>query len=135
MPPIIVDTNIIFSALLREQSKFMQVLLESDHDLYICELILMELFKHKEKITQLSQLSEQEIIKLYYALLKRLQVYKEDLIKPEHWRQAYNLCKSVDENDTPHVALTLELNGLLWSGDNKLKLGLQQQGFTQFFEY
>lgn len=69
MPPIIVDTNIIFSALLREQSKFMQVLLESDHDLYICELILMELFKHKEKITQLSQLSEQEIIKFRsYAL-------------------------------------------------------------------
>jgi len=41
MPPIIVDTNIIFSALLREQSKFMQVLLESDHGLYIGELILM----------------------------------------------------------------------------------------------
>jgi len=42
MPPIIVDTNIIFSALLQEQSKFMQLLLESDHDLYICELILIE---------------------------------------------------------------------------------------------
>jgi predicted nucleic acid-binding protein len=56
------------------------------------------------------------------------------LIKPDYWRQAYNLCKDVDENDTPHIALTLELDGLLWTGDNKLKLGLQRQGFTRFFD-
>lgn len=91
MQPIIVDTNIIFSALLREQSQFLQVLLGSEHDLYICELILMELFKHKEKIIRLSQVSENEIIKLYYVLLKRMHVYKEELIKAENWQQAYDL--------------------------------------------
>jgi predicted nucleic acid-binding protein len=67
MSVIIVDTNIIFSVLLREQSKVMRILLESEHDLYICELILMELFKHKEKIVKMSQLSEHDFIKLYYA--------------------------------------------------------------------
>ena len=29
----------------------------------------------------------------------------------------------------------LELNGLFWTDDNKLKEGLQLQGFTRFFEY
>ncbi|ASF44634.1 PIN domain-containing protein [Methylovulum psychrotolerans] len=135
MRPIIVDTNIIFSALLHEKSRFLQVLLESRHELFICELILMELFKHKEKIIRLSQLPEHELIKLYYVLLKRLHIYKEELIGVENWQQAYGLCKSVDENDTPHVALTLELAGLLWTGDNKLKTCLQRQGFTDFFEY
>jgi predicted nucleic acid-binding protein len=133
--PVVVDTNIIFSALLREQSQFLQLLLDGKHDFFVCELILMELFKHKEKIIRLSQLSENEVIKLYYLLLKRLHVYKEELITAENWRQAYRLCESVDGDDTPHVALTLELEGLLWTGDSKLKAGLQRQGFKRFFEY
>ncbi len=135
MRPVVVDTNIIFSALLREQSQFLQLLLDGKHDFFVCELILMELFKHKEKIIRLSQLSENEVIKLYYLLLKRLHVYKEELITAENWRQAYRLCESVDGDDTPHVALTLELEGLLWTGDSKLKAGLQRQGFKRFFEY
>lgn len=135
MHPVVVDTNIIFSALLREQSQFLQLLLDGKHDFFVCELILMELFKHKEKIIRLSQLSENEIIKLYYLLLKRLHVYKEELISAENWRQAYRLCEPVDEDDTPHVALTLELEGLLWTGDSKLKAGLQRQGFDHFFEH
>lgn len=133
MRPVVVDTNIIFSALLREQSQFLQLLLDGKHDFFVCELILMELFKHKEKIIRLSQLSENEVIKLYYLLLKRLHVYKEELITAENWRQAYRLCESVDGDDTPHVALTLELEGLLWTGDSKLKAGLQRQGFKCFF--
>jgi predicted nucleic acid-binding protein len=83
----------------------------------------------------LSQLSENEVIKLYYLLLKRLHVHKEELISTENWRQAYRLCEPVDEDDTPHVALTLELEGLLWTGDSKLKAGLQRQGFDHFFEH
>ncbi|WP_413176102.1 PIN domain-containing protein [Anabaena azotica] len=40
----------------------------------------------------------------------------------------------MDESDTPHVALTLELEGLLWTGDKKLKEGLIRKGFDKFFE-
>jgi predicted nucleic acid-binding protein len=47
--PVIVDTNIIFSTMLREQSQFLQLILDGKYDFFVCELILMELFKHKEK--------------------------------------------------------------------------------------
>lgn len=50
-------------------------------------------------------------------MLKRLHLYKEDLITLEYRRIAYELCQGVDVSDTPHVALTLQLNGLLWTGD------------------
>lgn len=133
-PPIIVDTNILFSALLRNQSKFADVILAIDYHFFVCELVLVELFKRKEKIVKLSQLTEEEIIHIYHIFLKRITLYKEDLMTRENLVNAYELCRDIDESDTPHVALTLELNGLLWTGDKKLKSGLKQKGFTQFFE-
>ncbi|MBI4315926.1 MAG: hypothetical protein HY679_08320 [Chloroflexi bacterium] len=60
--------------------------------------------------------------------------YWEDLIAPEHRKSAYALCRDVDEADTPHVALALELDALLWTGDKRLKGGLENKGFQRFFE-
>lgn len=132
--PVIVDTNILFSALLNSQSSFAETLLKSEHQFYVCEQILVEMFKHKEKIAKLSKLPESDLIRFYYILLKRLHLYKEDLISSENRKHAFELCRDVDETDTPHVALTLELDGLLWTGDKALKGGLQLKGFNQFFE-
>lgn len=132
--PIIVDTNVIFSTLLRDQSGFADTLLRTDHHFFACELVLVELFKHKERIVQASHLSEDEIVRFYYNLLRRISVYREDLIAPKNWQEAYILCRDVDESDTPHVALALELDGLLWTGDRALRDGLRRKGFDRFFE-
>lgn len=132
--PVIVDTNILFSALLSTQSSFAETLLKSEHQFFVCEQILVEMFKHKEKIARLSKLSESDLIRFYYILLKRLYLFKEDLLSLENRKKAFELCRDIDETDTPHVALTLELDGLLWTGDKALKEGLKLKGFTQFFK-
>lgn len=132
--PVIVDTNILFSALVSGQRGMGDVLLHSDRRLYVCEYVIVELFKHKDRLVEVSHLSEEDIWRWLYLLLKRLDLFKEDLISPANRTEAYRLCANIDENDTPHVALTLELNGLLWTGDKKLKHGLQLKGFDQFFE-
>ncbi len=131
--PIVVDTNILFSALLNSQSGFVEVLLKSGHQFYICEQVFVELFKRKEKIVRLSRLSEDDIARLYHTLIRRISLYKEDLISPEHRARASALCQDIDEADTPHVALTLELDGRLWTGDKKLRDGLKEKGFDLFF--
>ncbi len=56
------------------------------------------------------------------------------MILPENLVTAYQLCQDIDETDTPHIALTIELDGLLWTGDKKLKQGLERKGFVQLFE-
>ena len=132
--PVIVDTNIVFSALLRGESRFSEILLRTDHKPFVCEYVIIELFKHKDRLLKASRLSEQDILRVLYLLLKRLNLYKEDLISTENYSAALALCADIDENDTPHVALTLELDGLLWTGDKKLKNGLQRKGFNRFFE-
>ncbi len=132
--PVVVDTNIVFSALLNRSSAFADLLMTSDYHFYVCELVVVELFKQKDKLIRASRLSEDEIVRVLYTLLRHLHLYKEDLIAPENRKTAYALCRDIDEQDTPHVALTLELKGVLWSGDKKLKEGLRKKGFTQFFD-
>lgn len=131
--PIIVDTNILFSALLSSESNFTKLLSTSQHRFFVVEQVLVELFKYKEKIISFSKLSEDDVVRLLHVLLKRLNLYKEDLIAQENRQAAYMLCSDVDEADAPHVALTLELKGLLWTGDNTLKDALRLKGFDRFF--
>ncbi|WP_353736069.1 MULTISPECIES: PIN domain-containing protein [unclassified Okeania] len=50
---------------------------------------------------------------MYQILLKHINLYKEDLILAENLVTAYQLCQDIDETDTPHIALTIELDGLL----------------------
>ncbi len=133
--PIVIDTNILFSALLRSESRFTRVILDADYSFFVCESTIVELFKHKERIIQISKLSEMEVVRLFYTLLRRVTVYKEELIEPEIRKGAYNLCADIDETDTPHVALAIHLDALLWTGDKSLKRGLRQKGFDRFFDH
>jgi len=43
------------------------------------------------------------------------------------------LCRDIDINDAPFVALALELEAVLWTGDKTLKNGLKDKGFDRFF--
>lgn len=47
------------------------------------------------------------------------------------WTEAWRLCRDVDENDTAYVALTLELDAVLWTGDKELETGLRKKGFAK----
>lgn len=132
-PPIVVDTNILFSALLREPSRFVELLFQSEFDFYICEYVIIELFKHKDRLVKQSKLSEDDVLRLLYRVLKRLHIYPERLIAPEFISEAERLCESVDANDSVHIALTLALGGELWTGDRKLVDGLTRQGLDIFF--
>jgi len=55
MKPIIVDTNIIFSALINSHSRIASLLLDSKHTLLMPKFGFVELFKHKEKICKVSK--------------------------------------------------------------------------------
>ncbi len=131
--PVVIDTNILFSALLSKQPMFIRTILGSRQTFYICESVIVELFKHKEKLVFLSRLSEEKVIRLFYTILRHVTISKEALIDHTIRRKAYELCSGIDEADSPHVALTLQLDGLLWTGDKKLKNGLQKRGFESFF--
>ncbi len=131
---IIVDTNILFSVLLGKSRSFRDILFaEGTFEFYSCKFAIIELFKHKEKLIRLSDLCEEDILQLLYNILKRINFYDEDSISDESLRSGFDLCKNVDVKDAVFISLTIELGGLLWTGDKKLKAELKKKAFDSFF--
>jgi len=132
---IIVDTNILFSTLLGKNKKFRDIiLLQENVSLYSCKYAIVELFKYKEKIQKYSTFNEDEILELLYNLLKKIHLFDENTLTEESLQKAFDLCIDIDEKDIPFVAVTIELDGLLWTGDKELKNGLESKGFNSFYE-
>ncbi len=127
---VVIDTNIIFSALLRSNSREIEILENQSHNVFYCQLSTIEIFKHKEKLVTLSNLSEKEIISNYYQVLKHLRPVYEKEIPFEIREQAVKLCDELDLKDAVFVAAAIMLDAYLWTGDKKLRNGLEKKGFT-----
>ena len=131
---VVVDTNIIFSALIKSESRIREVLDNPEINFCAPNYLIAEIFKHRNKIVELSKGTEEEVTELLAKLLARVKFINEDLIPTSVFIGAHQLCKDVDEKDTPFVALCLELDCELWTVDEKLKTGLRIKGFDKFFQ-
>ena len=133
MTKIIVDTNIVFSALLNTNSRIVQILINGKgyFDFYSPEYVRFEIFQHKEKIKTIGKLSEDEFIETYSLILRNITILNHSLIPPEIYRSAELLCKDIDIDDTIFVAVSNFAKGILWTGDIKLLNGLKNKGYEQ----
>jgi predicted nucleic acid-binding protein len=123
---LVIDTNIVFSAILNPNSNIGDLLLNFQNKVsfYAPEFLLVEIEKYTPKIEKISNQTPEEIEVIKSLVLSKITFISEELIFEENWKKAYNLTIDVDENDTPFVALALQLNAKLWSGDKKLNKGL-----------
>lgn len=131
---VVVDTNIVFSALLDPQSNFADALLEpkTKNRFYSTTSLVLEIDKHKPKIKKIAGYSEEEFQFLYRQITSKIKFYNPNLIPSEILSYAHNLCHDIDSEDTEFVALTEHIRGNLWSGDKKLKKGLANKGWSKF---
>ena len=130
---VVVDTNLIFSALIPKASKIRDLLFESNRTFFAPNFLIAEIYKHKEKLIKSSKLDESEFYLYFNSIIQKIQFVPMDFISIESKQKAYDLCKDIDVKDTPFVALTLDLKLPFWTGDKKLKDGLRRKGFDNFF--
>ncbi len=126
---IVVDTNIIISSLINPKGYEFELIYFNEIHLYVPKMIFFELFKHKDKIINYSKLSEEDVLELFYELIKKLEVVDEKQIPGRYFKRTYEILKDIDLNDIPFVALALFLELKIWSGDKKLKIGLKNKGY------
>ncbi len=132
-PKIIVDTNIIFSSILNPDSKIGRIIIGSrtHFQFYTCDFLKAELLKHKKKILKLTHLSTNELDELEFLLTKNINFINEELIPKHIILETEGKLAEIDLNDTPFVALTKYLNGILWTGDKQLIAGLDSKKFIE----
>ncbi|MDX2189233.1 MAG: PIN domain-containing protein [Bacteroidota bacterium] len=130
----VIDTNIVFSALLRHQSNLRDVILNTSLSFCAPNFIIAEIFSKKEKILKYSKLSETDFLICFNKIIENIRFISIETIQIENRYKAYEFCKKIDPNDTPFIALCLELEIPFWTGDKKLITGLKKLGFDNFFE-
>ncbi len=134
MKRIVIDSNLIFSALRGKESITRNRILNSQEVLFTPNFLIGEIFKHKESILKKSKASEEETLEFLLKILNKIHFINEENISTGNFIEAYRLCHDVDEKDIPFVALALELGYELWTRDEELKNGLKKKGFNHFIE-
>ncbi len=131
MAKIVVDTNIVFSAILNIDGNIAKILLSTSnkYDFYSCHFLKEEIFTHKSKILKLTGFSEREFLEIEYLITKNIHFVHSEIIPLKTQKRALTLCTDIDIKDSPFIALTLHLKSKLWTGDKKLINGLSKKGF------
>ncbi len=133
MKKIIIDHNILFAAIYTKDSRTRTKIFDSQFLFYTPNYLIVELFRHRDRIVKKSKASEEDVLSYLNAVLQKIHFFNEELISTENFISAFHLCKNIDENDTTYIALSLELNAEFWTRDEVLKEGLRSKGFDSFF--
>ncbi len=133
MEKVVIDTNILFSSLLLRNERRRALLFSKEYQFYCPNYVFVELFKHKEKLMYCTKAEEAEVYEYLTHILEQIRFVNPALISPANKETAYQLCEDIDVNDTVFVALTLELQAMLWTGDKTLQNGLRHKNFDSFF--
>ncbi|MDR3328234.1 MAG: hypothetical protein LBT04_09035 [Prevotellaceae bacterium] len=128
---IIVDTNIVFSALLNSNSRIGRLLLNSRNyfEFYSCKYLQKEIQRHLSKIRSYSKLNNEDLFELISLIESRIFFIDEDLLPEAIVIEAKKLVFDIDFDDFAFVSITNHLDGLLWTGDKALTVGLRKKGY------
>ena len=115
---IVVDANVLFAALIKEDSFAYSLLFSDKFHLFTPEYIFTELGNHKEEIIEKTDRTAEEFFRLLEILKRRIVIIPLEELIP-YIEEAEKL--TPDPDDMAYFALALKLNCAIWSNDKKLK--------------
>ena len=116
---LVIDTNIIISALLKD-SVSRNLIFTSRINFYTPDISLKEVLKYKGYIKKKGGLDEKELDELFSLILKYIITIPLSLYS-KNIKNAENIIGGIDEKDIPYIALALSLNTGIWSDDKHFK--------------
>ena len=113
---IVVDVNIILSALIRD-STTRKIILNSELDLHFPEPSLHKIRKYKDYTLEKSGLSEEEYNKIMATLFKYIKLVPTEEIE-KNWGKAKEIMEHIDKEDVVFIATALSItDSVIWSDD------------------
>ena len=104
---IVLDSNIVFSALLKTKSTIGEIIFNSEkiYSFSAPDFLRDEIEKHWLKIKKISKLTEDELRESQYHLYKKISFIDERFLPQEEWLHAEELLKDIDIDDIPFLHL------------------------------
>jgi len=125
---LIVDTNIVFSAVLNSNSRIARVLIAGKRhfQFHSCAFLHTELLKHRPKLRTLTSLSTAELDEVIAKTTAHIHFVDEATLSSRLLLDTERLLATTDLKDVPFVALARKLRARLWTGDKALARGLER---------
>jgi len=116
---VVIDTNILISALIKDDSITSKIIKSGIFEIYYPEDGMFELKKYRDYIIKKRKKALQKK-SFDYALSFLLEsiIVVPSLLYEDKIREAYEVMKDIDEKDTPFLALALKLQCPIWSNDD-----------------
>jgi predicted nucleic acid-binding protein len=116
---IVVDANIIMSALIRD-GHTRDFILMSEHEFYAPKYLLEEVSNNMDTICGKSYMMYEEVTAILMAVIKSAGI---NLVPPQETKEWLDRAEEIspDMNDSPYFALALKLGCPIWSNDKELK--------------
>lgn len=134
MTSLVIDSNIFFAALINKNSIVRDVIFSRKFQLYSSNFLIIEIFKYKEFLLKKSNQNEDVFLDNLNIIIDYTDLVNSFQISTSSILQTFNLCKDIDEKDTPFVALAIEKDIKIWTRDDELKRGLAKKGWNKFFD-
>ncbi len=130
---LVVDTNIVFSALLNSSGNIAKILLSTNESIefFSCDFLKDELNSHHKKIQKYTKLSMHEVNELIDLVCSNIIFIDERLLPTSSIKSAYDLVQDIDEKDLPFVAMSIHFKAFLWTGDKQLYIGLVKKNYKK----
>jgi predicted nucleic acid-binding protein len=107
----VVDTNIVFSAILNTNSRIGQILIKSPGGVtfYSTNFLQHEIRRHRPKLEKITRLSQEELIELEALVTRKVTFIDQELVTDEWLLKAESMLVGIDIDDAPFLALALQL--------------------------
>jgi len=105
---LIVDANIVFSAILNSNGKIGDILIKNKKKINFIapNFLRVEMKKHHGRLCKISKLNENQLEEAAFQINKTINFISEEQVKKSAWLSADILTAGVDPNDTPYVAFS-----------------------------
>ncbi len=117
---IVLDSNILFSALIKDSFK-RKIILEYDEKFLFPDYIFEELQEHKDELLQKAQMNSDEFETILQILLQKVFIIPKEALLPFK-QEAIEIIRNIDLDDALFIACALAYpESVIWSDDKKLK--------------
>ncbi len=102
---IIIDSNVLFSALIRD-AKTRSIILEYGDFFLFPSYIFEEMHEHIDELYTKTKLSKDDFKKLLHLILRKVVIVPNDVLEP-YKDKSVEIIKDIDIDDAPFIACSL----------------------------